>query len=89
VKSAQKLKVFNFWATLVWLVLCVPSVLWWKNSVMWVILISLWANVIGHFTAYIAARSEEAQQKGHNLTKADRDWISAHLALALAKPDEL
>jgi hypothetical protein len=56
---------------------------------MWVILISLWANVIGHFTAYIAARSEEAQQKGHNLTKADRDWISAHLALALAKPDEL
>lgn len=86
--TARKLKVFNFWATIVWLVLCLPSMLWWKNSIAWVILISLWANVIGHFTAYIAARGEESQQKGHNLTEADRAWISAQLALTRPITDD-
>jgi hypothetical protein len=39
--------------------------------------------VVGHFSTYAAARSEEAQQKGHNLTKIDRDWISVTINAGL------
>lgn len=27
-----------------WVVLAIPSILWWKNSILWVITISLYAN---------------------------------------------
>lgn len=72
---ADKLAKFNLILTFVWVALTAPSLTWWKNSILWVILISLWANIVGHFSAYIAARSERAQQEGHNLTEADKKWI--------------
>jgi hypothetical protein len=73
--TAVKLARFNLTMSFVWIVLTVPSLLFWKNSILWVIVISLWANIVGHFSAYIAARSEAAQQKGHNLTEQDRAWV--------------
>jgi len=39
-----------------WLALVMPTVLVWHSSILWVALLSIWANVISHFTAYIAAR---------------------------------
>lgn len=72
---AAKLARLNLISTFVWLVLVFPSLLWWKNSILWVIVISLWANIVGHFSAYLAARSEVAQEKGYNLTELDKEWL--------------
>ncbi|HEY2452691.1 MAG TPA: hypothetical protein VGI71_08705 [Scandinavium sp.] len=48
-----------------WVILAIPSVLWWKNSVLWVIIISIYANVVGHLSGYTAARADEAAEKGN------------------------
>lgn len=74
--TAEKLARFNLYFTFLWLALTVPSLLWWSNSILWVIVISLWANIVGHFSAYIAARSEVAQLKGYNLNDLDKEWLS-------------
>jgi hypothetical protein len=41
-----------------WLALCVPGLLWWKESVPFVVFASLWANVVGHASSAQAARAE-------------------------------
>lgn len=50
---------FHAVATVVWLVLIVPSILWWRDSVAWVVLMSAWANVAAHWASYQAARADE------------------------------
>lgn len=42
-----------------WALLAVPTLLWWHDSVLWVALMSLWANTAGHWSAYQAAHAEE------------------------------
>lgn len=32
---------------------------WWRDSVLWVALMSIWANVVGHASAWQGARAEE------------------------------
>lgn len=44
----------------VWPTLAVPAVLWWKESIIFVILLSLYANFAGDFAAYQAARAEDS-----------------------------
>ncbi|WP_438802356.1 hypothetical protein [Enterobacter ludwigii] len=39
-----------------------PSVLWWKSSVLWVIIISIYANIFGHLSGYSAARADQAAE---------------------------
>jgi arginine exporter protein ArgO len=34
------------------------TVVWWKNSILWVGLMSVYAAWVGHFSAYDAARAE-------------------------------
>lgn len=53
---------FHLLMMLVWVALIVPTLIWWADSILWVLLISIYANFVGHFGAYQAARSEEAQQ---------------------------
>ncbi|HEX4501496.1 MAG TPA: hypothetical protein VH187_10140 [Scandinavium sp.] len=48
-----------------WVVLAIPSVIWWKNSVLWVIIISIYANVVGHLSGYTAARADEAAEQNN------------------------
>lgn len=79
-KLSDILKYSNLYLTILWLLLIFPTLLWWKDSILWVALMSIWANVASHFAAYIAARFEEQQQQGHNLTEADRAWIQAQLS---------
>jgi hypothetical protein len=56
------LRRFHATMTGVWLVLAVPSLLWWKNSILWVIVLSVWANVASHFGAWQGARAEGAAE---------------------------
>lgn len=50
---------FHFWMIWVWTLLAIPSVLWWHSSILWVIIVSVYANVVGHWGAYQASRGEE------------------------------
>jgi hypothetical protein len=56
------LRRFHAAMTLAWLVLGVPSVLWWKSSILWVIILSVWANLASHFAAWQGARAEESAE---------------------------
>jgi hypothetical protein len=46
--------------TVLWFLTIIPTVLWWRDSVMWVALMSAWANAASHFACYQAARAEDA-----------------------------
>jgi hypothetical protein len=46
--------------TVVWLLLVIPTVVWWHSSILWVALMSVWANVASHFSGWQAARAEDA-----------------------------
>jgi hypothetical protein len=49
---------------LFWLALIPPTVIWWRDSVAWVALLSIYANVAGHFGSWQAARAEGAVTDG-------------------------
>lgn len=46
-----------FWAAAI-----VPTLLWWKDSVLWVALMSLWANIASHWAAAKAAQAKAAAE---------------------------
>lgn len=43
---------------LVWAALVVPTLLWWRDSILWVLMISIYANIVGHLSAVEAARED-------------------------------
>lgn len=47
-----------------WALLLIPTLLWWKNSILWVAAMSLYANFIGHLSAYQAAKAEHVTKQG-------------------------
>lgn len=57
--SPSALRRFHKIATIVWAALIIPTVLWWKDSVQWVAVMSVWANVASHFASYQGARAED------------------------------
>lgn len=61
--SAKALRRFHATATVVWIVLIIPSVLWWSNSVPWLVAMSVWANVGAHFAAWQATRIESDDEE--------------------------
>jgi hypothetical protein len=50
----------HLWLVVAWTLLIVPTLLWWRESILWIAFMSLYANISGHFAAYQAARSERA-----------------------------
>jgi hypothetical protein len=52
-------RTFHMCATFVWGFLAIPTVLVWENSIRWVAMMSVWANVVGHWSAYQSSRAEE------------------------------
>ena len=60
-KVAKWLKWFHLVMMFVWLVLAIPGILWWKESILFVIILSLWANFASEFACYQAARAEESE----------------------------
>lgn len=58
-KSSKRLKLFHLYATFVWgfaIPLTVLTNL--KTSLTWIALMSVWANFVGHFSSWQAARAE-------------------------------
>lgn len=59
--SPTAMRRFNFWAMLAFAVLIPPSILWWSQSVPYLVWLSVWANFAGHLSAWQASRVEERQ----------------------------
>lgn len=56
---------FHKWATIIWILLLVPSVLWWNQAILWIVLMSVWANIGSHWAAYQASRAELKQDENN------------------------
>ena len=56
--SASIMAKLNAALTILWLLLIIPSVLWWSESVPWLVIMSAWANLAGHWASYQSAHSE-------------------------------
>ena len=57
--SAEAWKKIHGIATVLWLLAIIPSLIWWRESVPWLVFMSVWANVGAHFGAWQAARAED------------------------------
>jgi hypothetical protein len=57
--TASALRHVHGWLTLLWLLLAIPAVMWWRYSVPFLVFVSVYANVTGHWAAWQAARAEE------------------------------
>ena len=57
-RTARRLAHLHLIMTCVWAALLVPTLVWWRDSLLWVIAMSLYANFVGHFSAWQAARAE-------------------------------
>jgi hypothetical protein len=57
--SARSYKRLHAFLTVFWLLLGIPTMLWWSRSLQWVVWMSLYAVVAAHWSAYQAARSED------------------------------
>jgi aryl carrier-like protein len=53
---------FNLIMTGVWAIMLVPSVIWWRESVVWLVFMSWYANLVGHIAAFVAAKAETAAE---------------------------
>lgn len=60
-RKAKRMVIFHLAMTGLWAVLVIPTLIWWKGSILWVALMSVWANVAAHFSAYQGARGEMKQ----------------------------
>ncbi len=83
--SAKRMAKFHLILALVWAILTIPTLLWWKNSILWVSLMSIYAIVISHLAAYSAAHAEKAASNALNQSegakqKADKIAGDVHQA---------
>lgn len=46
-----------------WTATILPTLLWWRESILWVAFMSLYAIVVGHWGAYQAARAESQAEE--------------------------
>jgi hypothetical protein len=56
------LRAFHGWSTLIWAI-AIPITVFTdlKSSIVWIALMSVWANFVGHFSSWQAARVEVKQ----------------------------
>jgi hypothetical protein len=71
----------NMWLALFWVLMVVPTLLWFKESVLFVALVSIYALVIGHISTAEAARSgvqEDTLRQIRALTDALADFMAIY-----------
>lgn len=60
---------FHLVMIIVWIILVIPTVLFWRTSILWIAFMSIYAAVVGHMGAYQAARAEEIQMSTEENTE--------------------
>ena len=53
----------NGWLAVLWLVAAAPICVWWSSSVPFLVFVSVYAVVTGHWAAWQAARVEVRQEE--------------------------
>lgn len=61
----------NGWAAIIWLVAAPPICIWLSSSVPFLVFISVYAVVTGHWSAWQAARVEVRQEKQEQASEDD------------------
>lgn len=56
------LRKFHGWATVFWLFMAIPSAFLWSASIPYLVALSVYAVVTGHWSSWQAARGEEKVQ---------------------------
>ena len=54
---------FHFWLTIFWLIMVPPSVIFFKESIEYLVYLSVYAAIMGHFSSWQAARVEVKQDE--------------------------
>lgn len=54
----------HFILTIIWGLLFFPAVVWWKDSVPFLVFVSVYANFVGHWASYEAAKAEQEIKSG-------------------------
>jgi hypothetical protein len=54
---------FHLGMMVIWALLVFPTLLLWPRSILWVAFMSLYANFVGHFSAYEAARAARLEEQ--------------------------
>jgi hypothetical protein len=57
------LRYYHLTMMVIWPLLAIPTILWWKESVVWVAILSLYANFASEFAAWHGARTEKKQDE--------------------------
>lgn len=60
--SPRFMRRFNFWAMIIFAALIYPAATAWKESLPFLVSISVWANLAGHLSAWQSSRVEERQE---------------------------
>ena len=55
----------------IWGVLLIPTLIWWRDSILWVAFMSLYAIVTSHWSAYEAAKAKDIAEDA--ITEATDD----------------
>lgn len=72
-KTVVRLKRLHFWATLAFAVQIPPAMTIWKDSIPYLVGISVWANFASHFAAWQQTRQEEKQDMADAERKEEDD----------------
>jgi hypothetical protein len=62
-RKAKLLSLMHYGAACLWLLLSIPTVLIWKNSILWIAFMSIYAIVIAHLSAAQASRAEQSSEE--------------------------
>ncbi len=62
----------HLYLSLMWLLLIPPSALWWKDSVPYLVFISVYAVIMGHISSWQAARVEQRQDEDDDVAEVNK-----------------
>lgn len=79
--DAKFLARFHWVMMIFWFALSVPSLAWWRQSVLLVLICSLYANFVGHFSGWDAARAEANTPSREEFLRLERLVLELHKKL--------
>ena len=62
--------------TVTWALLMVPSLLFWQESVPWLVVMSCWANIAGSAASWQSAKADRDAPTGEALERVDRRVVA-------------
>jgi RsiW-degrading membrane proteinase PrsW (M82 family) len=68
--------------TVVWALLMIPSLLFWQESVPWLVIMSCWANVAGSAASWQSARADRNSPTCEQLDRLERKVSALQRMLA-------